>query len=117
MWRKLFRSQSKPTLLQGEIDRMIEHLVALRSAPICRQESALVEEDPSQLRELSRLARAAAFVFDHFFQEVAVEGGLAFQSDIASYSNAARAAARTIARTTTTGVGRTIEMGLFRKVI
>jgi hypothetical protein len=92
MWRKFFRSRSRPTVLQGEIDRIIDHLVALRSAPICQQETALVEEDPTQLRELSRLARAAANVFDHFFQEVAVEGGLAFQSDVVRYSNAVRAA-------------------------
>lgn len=76
----------RPTALQATIDDMISKLMSLRSEPVvCKCD--FLDEDPDDLRDLSKLTKEAARICDPFFHEIAYQGGLSSRSGASERAN------------------------------
>jgi hypothetical protein len=76
----------RPTALQATIDDMIAKLVSLRSEPVvCKCD--FLDEEPDDLRDLSKLTKDAARICDPFFHEIAYQGGLSSRSGASPHAN------------------------------
>lgn len=77
---------NRPTALQATIDDMIAKLVSLRSEQVVCERDFL-DEDPDNLRDLSKLAKDAARICDALFHEIAYQGGLSSRSGASPHAN------------------------------
>lgn len=77
---------TRPTSLQATIDDMIAKLVSLRSEPVvCKRD--FLDEEPDDLRDLSKLTKDVARICDPFFHEIAYQGGLSSRSGASPHAN------------------------------